>query len=170
MALYEVHAGHDLFGNKISPVQRAIMLASVIVPLAARFAKGGRALYSEERLSFLLGKRSEEEGKIVAKALDESANASKSLSDLHEVAKARSALFSRPVLEDSNAGDAILVNKAFGALKRIFKTRVAAQALYKTLNEAENKELTILTEETLETLAKTYGVKTHMVDGPVLMR
>ncbi|KAI4216080.1 MAG: hypothetical protein LQ351_001576 [Letrouitia transgressa] len=170
VALYEVKAGHDLFGNKISPVQRAIMLASVIVPLAARFAKGGRALYSEERLSFLLGKRSEEEGKIVTKALDESANASKSLLDLHEVAEARSALFSRTVAEESNVGDAILVNKAFEALKRIFKTRVAAQALYATLSEAENKELTILTEQTLETLAKSYGVKTHMVDGPALMR
>lgn len=55
VALYEVWAGEDLFGYKLGDLERGILAASVLLPVAGRLAKGGRALYTESRLVALYG-------------------------------------------------------------------------------------------------------------------
>jgi hypothetical protein len=55
VAAYEAWAGEDLFGYKLSDVERGILAASVLLPIAGRVAKGGRAVYSQARLTRLYG-------------------------------------------------------------------------------------------------------------------
>ncbi|KAH8652618.1 hypothetical protein BGZ60DRAFT_436208 [Tricladium varicosporioides] len=55
IALYESWAGEDLFGYKLTNLERGVLAASVMLPLAGRVFKGGRALYTEARLVKLYG-------------------------------------------------------------------------------------------------------------------
>jgi hypothetical protein len=56
VAAYEAWAGEDLFGYKLGDLERGILAASVLLPVAGRLAKGGRALYTEARLVSLYGR------------------------------------------------------------------------------------------------------------------
>ena len=56
VAAYEAYAGVDLFGYRLTPLERGILGASVLLPLAGRIAKGGRLLYTEARLVSLYGR------------------------------------------------------------------------------------------------------------------
>ncbi len=56
VAAYEAWSGEDLFGYKLSDVERGILGASVLLPFAGRIVKGGRALYTESRLVKLYGR------------------------------------------------------------------------------------------------------------------
>ncbi|GGM77150.1 hypothetical protein GCM10012275_54740 [Longimycelium tulufanense] len=56
VAAYEAWAGEDLFGYKLSDVERGVLAASVLLPTAGRLVKGGRALYTEARLVSMYGK------------------------------------------------------------------------------------------------------------------
>lgn len=56
VAGYEVATGHNLFGYQLSPLQRTIMAATVLLPIAGRLFRGGRALYSESRMVALYGR------------------------------------------------------------------------------------------------------------------
>jgi hypothetical protein len=56
VAAYESWSGVDLFGYHLSDLERGILAASVLLPVAGRLAKGGRALYTEARLVSLYGR------------------------------------------------------------------------------------------------------------------
>jgi hypothetical protein len=52
---YEVYAGHDLFGYKLTDTERGIMAACVFLPMVSRLVKEDRALYSASRMERLYG-------------------------------------------------------------------------------------------------------------------
>jgi hypothetical protein len=56
VAAYEAWTGVDLFGYHLSDVERGILAASILLPVAGRLVKGGRALYTEARLVALYGR------------------------------------------------------------------------------------------------------------------
>jgi hypothetical protein len=56
VAAYEAWSGTDLFGYRLTPLERGILGASVLLPVAGRLVKGGRALYTEARLVALYGR------------------------------------------------------------------------------------------------------------------
>ena len=56
VAAYEAWSGNDLFGYKLSELERGILGASVLLPTAGRLVKGGRALYTEARLVSMYGR------------------------------------------------------------------------------------------------------------------
>lgn len=55
VAAYEAYMGRDLFGYRLTDVERGILAATVLLPLAGRVVKGGRVLYTEARLVRLYG-------------------------------------------------------------------------------------------------------------------
>lgn len=56
VAAYEAYAGIDLFGYHLTDLERGILAASVLLPIAGRVVKGGRAIYSEARMVALYGR------------------------------------------------------------------------------------------------------------------
>ena len=56
VAAYEAYTGRDLFGYRLTEVERGILAATVLLPLAGRVVKGGRVLYTEARLVSLYGR------------------------------------------------------------------------------------------------------------------
>ncbi len=56
VAAYESYAGEDLFGYRLTDLERGILAATVLLPIAGRFVKGGRAIYSEARMVALYGR------------------------------------------------------------------------------------------------------------------
>jgi len=56
IAAYEAWSGEDLFGYRLTDIERGILAAAVLLPVAGRLAKGGRALYTEARLVSLYGR------------------------------------------------------------------------------------------------------------------
>lgn len=56
VAAYEAWSGEDIFGYKLSDLERGILGACVLLPFAGRLVKGGRALYTEARLVRLYGR------------------------------------------------------------------------------------------------------------------
>jgi hypothetical protein len=65
VAAYEAWSGVDLFGYKLSDLDRGILGVSVLLPFAGRVVREGRALYSEARLVRLYGK----DARVWSKAL-----------------------------------------------------------------------------------------------------
>lgn len=55
VAAYEAYAGVDLFGYRLTDLERGILAASILLPIAGRVVKGGRAIYSEARLVAMYG-------------------------------------------------------------------------------------------------------------------
>jgi hypothetical protein len=66
VAAYEAWSGEDLFGYKLGDVERGILAACVLLPVAGRLAKGGRALYTEARLVRLYGRDAAAWQKVMA--------------------------------------------------------------------------------------------------------
>ncbi len=56
VAAYEAWSGVDLFGYHLTDIERGVLGATVLLPLAGRIVKGGRALYTEARLVSLYGR------------------------------------------------------------------------------------------------------------------
>lgn len=56
VAAYEAYVGEDLFGYRLTDLERGILAATVLLPIAGRFVKGGRAIYSEARMVALYGR------------------------------------------------------------------------------------------------------------------
>jgi len=56
VAAYEANAGVDMFGYRLTNLERGILGASVLLPIAGRLIKGGRAIYSEARLVSMYGR------------------------------------------------------------------------------------------------------------------
>lgn len=55
VAAFEVWRGKDIWGNDLSDLDRGVLAASILVPLAFRAVKAGRALYTSERMVRLYG-------------------------------------------------------------------------------------------------------------------
>ena len=103
VALYEAYAGEDLFGYRLTEVERGILAASVLLPIAGRLAKGGRALYSEARLVSMYGSdaaswsrtitasRRAGRSPLAARAVDEAEQAVRSRRALDRAATRRAA-------------------------------------------------------------------------------
>jgi len=56
LTLIEVYEGRDLFCRELSPVERVLMAAFVIVPAVTKVVKAGRAIYTAVRLENMFGK------------------------------------------------------------------------------------------------------------------
>ena len=56
VALWEAYDGHDLFGFELSDTERAIIAASVLLPMAGRLTKNGVQAYTAARAMRLFGK------------------------------------------------------------------------------------------------------------------
>lgn len=65
VAAYEAYAGVDLFGYHLTDIERGILGASVLLPIAGRLVKGGRILYTEARLVSLYGRDAAAWSKVV---------------------------------------------------------------------------------------------------------
>lgn len=55
VAAFEVWRGKDIWGNELSEFDRAVLSASIVLPLAGRFIKSGKAMYTSERMVKLYG-------------------------------------------------------------------------------------------------------------------
>jgi hypothetical protein len=66
VAAYEAYTGEDLFGYELDHVDRAILGASVLLPFVGRFIKGGRALYTAERMAALYGRDAVQWSKVIS--------------------------------------------------------------------------------------------------------
>jgi len=56
ISLYEAWSGEDLFGYHLTDLERGILAASVLLPVAGQLVKGGQALYTEARLVKMYGR------------------------------------------------------------------------------------------------------------------
>lgn len=56
IACYEAWSGKDIFGYRLTELERGILAATVLLPIAGRLARGGRALYTEARLVGMYGR------------------------------------------------------------------------------------------------------------------
>lgn len=65
VAAYEAYAGVDLFNYKLTELERGIVAATVMLPLAGRVVKGGRAIYTEARLVALYGRDAATWSKVI---------------------------------------------------------------------------------------------------------
>lgn len=54
-ALYEAYSGIDLCGYRLTTLERVILAAAVLLPVAGRLVKNGRAMYSAQRLASMYG-------------------------------------------------------------------------------------------------------------------
>lgn len=85
VAAYEAYSGQDIFGYRLGDVERGILGASVLLPIAGRLFKGGRALYTEARLVSLYGRDAATWSKVSSASVKaESAAAGKALRDLEQ--------------------------------------------------------------------------------------
>lgn len=66
VAAYEAYAAEDLFGYPLGGVERSVLAASVLLPLAGRLVKSGRPVYSEARLAALYGSEARAWEKAIA--------------------------------------------------------------------------------------------------------
>lgn len=55
VAVAEVSSGEDLFGYELDELDRVVMALFVLIPVASRLFKGGRALYTPTRLARMYG-------------------------------------------------------------------------------------------------------------------
>ncbi|QKW48686.1 hypothetical protein [Streptomyces buecherae] len=55
LAAYEAYEGRDLFGYRLGDIERAVLLATLLLPFAGRVIKAGRLMYTESRLARLYG-------------------------------------------------------------------------------------------------------------------
>lgn len=66
VALMEAATGRDIFGYKLDEADRVILAAGALLPFAARFVKGGRALYTASRLAKLYGRDASRYERVIA--------------------------------------------------------------------------------------------------------
>ena len=118
VAAYEAYAGRDIFGYALTDLERGILGATVLLPIAGKFVKGGRLLYTEARLVALYGRDAKAWSKVMqASARAESATGGRALV---EVEKAGAELRAQGRLAGQIAKDAApaipaLVHGAVGA-------------------------------------------------------
>lgn len=123
VAAYEAWSGEDIFGYKLSDLERGILGACVLLPFAGRLVKGGRALYTEARLVRLYGRDAAAWQKAMGasgrgfaerSALDAIGKADKALRVEKKLAKdvAKEAADAVPVLTKGSTAVSTTVDKA----------------------------------------------------------
>jgi len=55
VSAWEAYSGKNLFGYKLSDVERGILAGSVLLPMAGRLVREGRALYTANRMAAMYG-------------------------------------------------------------------------------------------------------------------
>lgn len=55
VAIFEAVSGRDLFGYELDPLERSILAAGALLPIASRLVREGRVLYTAARLERLYG-------------------------------------------------------------------------------------------------------------------
>ncbi|HEV8577822.1 MAG TPA: pre-toxin TG domain-containing protein [Thermoanaerobaculia bacterium] len=123
VALYEAWEGEDLFGYKLTEVDRGILAASALLPLAGRLVKGGRALYTESRLVSMYGR----DAAVWSRTLRVSSLATEGMPALRTIEEAEVALRTQGKL------DRALAQKAAQELP---KTLHAPAAVSSTVDQA----------------------------------
>jgi len=139
VALYESYTGEDLYGYELDTVDRAVLAGSVLLPFVGRFIKGGRALYSAERMVQLYGRDAAEWSRAIAageglaahpngvKLLTEADNlvhSGKHIADNQTLEKEIQSLF-----EDINNAEKSITSGATTAAKDIAHTSIISQKL-----------------------------------------
>jgi hypothetical protein len=56
VALYESYSGKDIFGYRLTMTERTVLAATAILPTVGRLVKGGKALYTANRMQKLYGR------------------------------------------------------------------------------------------------------------------
>jgi hypothetical protein len=120
VAAYEAYTGGNLFGYHLSDVERGILAALVFIPIAGRFFKASRAVYTEARLVRLYGRDAASWSRTIQASERVAANP-KAFQTLERAEKA---------LRVSGQVDAALLQdaaKALGALKGSIASSTAVE-------------------------------------------
>lgn len=115
VAVWELWAGHDMFGYALSDFDKAVVILSTLLPFSVKLFKYGRAVYGEARLVKLYGA----DTTAWRKALIVSERASKNPAALGTLSKAEEVIRAKGKLEGALAKD------AEKAIKAIFDTSAA---------------------------------------------
>ena len=110
LAAYEAWSGRDLFGYKLSDLERGVLAATILLPIAGRVVKGGRALYSEARLVKLYG----EDARLWSRAIGASGNGMARRQALNAISHAERDLLRKTGVLTGNVG-----KEAAGAIKSL---------------------------------------------------
>lgn len=102
IALYESYTGRDLFGYRLTNLERGILAASCLLPVAGRLVKGGRAMYTNARLVKLYGR----DAALWQRTVERSGRALESKGALRAVRNADDALRASGKLEGKVAKEA----------------------------------------------------------------
>ena len=133
------------------------MGAAFLIPLGLRFAKGGRALYSAEKLAYILSKPGEKPAvEEITKVLEMSARVSVHPEEMGQVIEASSEIFMKRVSKGS-----VIVQKAVKGVGVIFKSKFPSQAINKKAEDLIFKVARFLGD---------YGVLSHQIDKGGIIR
>lgn len=165
VAAYEAWSGEDLFGYQLSDVERGVLAASVLLPVAGRLVKGGRALYTEARLVSMYGR----DAAGWSRAIGSSARGGAQRQALATVGEADRLLrvertLSKAVVKE--AADAVPRLAKGGAAKLTTTVDAAVTNVFRELTQA-HPTLKLLDEYAIErVLAK--GPNTDHLKGQIL--
>ena len=125
VAAYEAYTGENLFGYHLTDVERAILGASLLLPVLGRFAKAGRAMYTEARLVKLYGR----DAAGWAKAMNASSQLAQDAKKLAALKKAEQSIRTTGRLDAQLASDAakavdVIQHPASGGVSRAVDQRV----------------------------------------------
>ncbi len=144
VAAYEAYAGKDLFGYSLTDVERGILGASVLLPVAGRLFKGGRILYTEARLVRLYGRDAAAWSKVVqAGGRAESAATHKAIREIEVAAaelRAKTKLIEQAAKGGAPAIKEVIKGAASGSsaftadLTKLLTELHAAHSMMKTLD------------------------------------
>jgi len=148
VAAYEAYTGRDLFGYHLTDVERGILAATVLLPIAGRLVKSGRAIYTEARLVALYGR----DARAWTRTMAAGGRAVAEAEALRALVQAEAAL------RTSGRIEASLAQAAAASLPRLVGGSGAAQAA-----------LHAGVPELLEALASRFSVL-RSLDGPALQR
>ncbi|MCE5324673.1 pre-toxin TG domain-containing protein [bacterium] len=68
VSAYEAYTGKDLLGYKLTDIERGILATGVVLPIAGRFVKASRAVYTESRMVALYGRDAAKWSQTIAAA------------------------------------------------------------------------------------------------------
>jgi hypothetical protein len=159
VAAYEAWSGRDLFGYKLSDLERGVLAASVLLPIAGRVVKSGRALYSEARLVRLYG----EDARLWSRAIGASGNGMARRQALAAISQAERDLLRKAGVLTGNVG-----KEAAGALKSLSQgaatLRGVDQEVVALLNKLQNthKSLKELDAEALHRILEKGPYVPHL--------
>ncbi len=143
VALYEAYAGRDIFGFRLTDLERGILAASVLLPIAGRLAKFGRAVYTEARLVKLYGRDAATWSRAVNNGASATAlsTARKAIRD-GEASVRSQAKLAQSLANDANAGVAAIIRDTPAVVKAadapvasLFNQLLAKHSFLKDIDE-----------------------------------